>query len=89
MPSSKPFVITMGDINYLLDQMRDAIKIVRYDANGQPIYGYIDTAGASHELGLFGTFDPLAVTGSRGFRSTTARARPAASASRSASSTTW
>jgi hypothetical protein len=62
MPSSKPFVITMGDINYLLDQMRDAIKIVRYDANGQPIYGYIDTAGASHDLGLFGTFDPLAVT---------------------------
>ena len=62
MPSSKPFVITMGDINYLLDQIRDAIKIVRYDANGQPIYGYIDTVGASHELGLFGTFDPLAVT---------------------------
>jgi hypothetical protein len=62
MPSSKPFVITMGDVNYLLDQMRDAIKIVRFDANGQPIYGYVDTAGVSHELGLFGTFDPLAVT---------------------------
>src|SRR5882757_597648 len=62
MPSFKPFNITMGDINYLLDQMRDVIKIVRYDANGQPIYGYVDTAGASHELGLFGTFDPLTVT---------------------------
>jgi Ca2+-binding RTX toxin-like protein len=61
MPSSKPFFITMGDVNYLLDQMRDAIKVVRYDANGQPIYGYADTAGVSHELGLFGTFDPLAV----------------------------
>jgi Ca2+-binding RTX toxin-like protein len=62
MPSSKPFFITMGDINYLLDQMRDAIKIVRYDANGRPIYGYADTAGVSHELGLFGSFDPLAIT---------------------------
>jgi Ca2+-binding RTX toxin-like protein len=62
MPSSKPFVITLGDINYLLDQMRDAIKIQRYDANGQPVYGYVDTAGVSHELGLFGTFDPLTVT---------------------------
>jgi Ca2+-binding RTX toxin-like protein len=62
MPSFKPFVITMGDINYLLDQMRDAIKILRYDANGQPVYGYVDTAGASHELGLFGAFNPLAVT---------------------------
>ncbi|MCK1404900.1 peroxidase family protein [Bradyrhizobium sp. 76] len=62
MPSSKPFVITMGDVNYLLDQLRDAIKIVRFDANGQPIYGYVDSAGVSHDLGLFGTFDPLAVT---------------------------
>lgn len=62
MPSSKPFVITMGDVNYLLDQMRDAIKVLRYDANGRAVYGYVDTAGAAHELGLFGTFDPLAVT---------------------------
>jgi Ca2+-binding RTX toxin-like protein len=62
MPSFKPFDITLGDINFLLDQMRDAIEIVRYDANGQPVYGYADSAGTSHELGLFGTFDPLAVT---------------------------
>ncbi|MCS3744356.1 peroxidase family protein [Rhizobium sp. BK661] len=61
MPSVKPFEITLGDINYLLDQMRDAIFIVRFDAQGRPIYGYHDSAGVVHELGLFGTFDPLGI----------------------------
>lgn len=61
MPSVKPFEITLGDINYLLDQMRDAIFIVRSDAQGRPIYGYHDSAGVVHELGLFGTFDPLGI----------------------------
>jgi Ca2+-binding RTX toxin-like protein len=61
MPSVKPFDITPGDINYLLDQTRDAIFIVRFDAQGRPIYGYHDSAGVVHELGLLGSFDPLSV----------------------------
>ncbi|WP_172599275.1 peroxidase family protein [Rhizobium leguminosarum] len=61
MPSVKPFEITLGDINYLIDQMRDAIFVVRFDAQGRPIYGYHDSAGVVHELGLFGSFDPLSI----------------------------
>jgi Ca2+-binding RTX toxin-like protein len=62
MPSIKPFDITLSDINFLLDQMREAITILRYDSQGRPIYGYIDSAGVSHDLGLFGDFNPLNVT---------------------------
>ena len=61
MPSYKPFEITLSDLNYLLDQMRDAITIIRYDSDGAAVYGYVDSAGAQHELGLFGSFDPLSV----------------------------
>jgi Ca2+-binding RTX toxin-like protein len=62
MPSIKPFDITLSDINFLLDQMRQAITILHYDSQGRPIFGYVDSAGISHELGLFGTFDPLTIT---------------------------
>jgi Ca2+-binding RTX toxin-like protein len=62
MPSFKPFDITLGDINFLLDQMRDAIKVLGYDGEGRPIYGYTDSTGVNQTLGLFGTFDPLSVT---------------------------
>ncbi|MDB5562453.1 MAG: heme peroxidase, partial [Hyphomicrobiales bacterium] len=62
MPSTKSFDITLGDINYLLAQMRQAIFVVRYDIDGQPVYAYKDSAGFTHELGLFGKFDPLGIT---------------------------
>jgi Ca2+-binding RTX toxin-like protein len=62
MPSFKPFDITLGDLNFLLDQMRDAIKVIGYDGAGRPIYGYTDSTGVTQTLGLFGTFDPLNVT---------------------------
>src|SRR5882757_2370356 len=62
MPSIKPFDITLSDINFLLDQMRQAITILHYDSQGRPIFGYVDSAGVSHEQGLFGAFDPLSVT---------------------------
>ncbi|TPK85674.1 hypothetical protein FJ936_09035 [Mesorhizobium sp. B2-4-13] len=61
MPSIKPFDITLSDINFLLDQMRDAILITGYDASGQAIYGYTDAGGTTRTLGLFGTFDPLSI----------------------------
>jgi hypothetical protein len=61
MPSFKTFDITLGDINFLLDHMRDAIKVIGYDGEGRPIYGYTDSAGGTQTLGLFG-FDPLSVT---------------------------
>ncbi|TPK92269.1 hypothetical protein FJ934_20890 [Mesorhizobium sp. B2-4-12] len=61
MPSIKPFDITLSDINFLLDQMRDAIFITGYDASGQAIYGYTDAGGTTRTLGLFGTFDPLGI----------------------------
>ena len=68
MPSIKSFKITLGDVNFLLDQLRHTILVVRYDANGQPIYGYRDASvpGGYQELGLFGSFDPLAVNGPDG-----------------------
>jgi hypothetical protein len=62
MPSIKPIDVTLVDLNFLLDQMRVAIAILRYDSQGRPIYGYIDAAGVSHELGLFGDFNPQSVT---------------------------
>ncbi|MEA2817888.1 MAG: hypothetical protein QOI93_5770 [Rhodospirillaceae bacterium] len=62
MPSIKQFDITLSDINFLLDQMREVITIQNYDSQGRPIYGYIDSTGDSHVLGLFGTFDPLSIT---------------------------
>src|SRR5258706_13976988 len=68
MPSIKTFEITLGDINYLLEQLSHTILVVRYDASGRPIYGYRDGNEPTgyHELGLFGTFDPLSVTGPDG-----------------------
>ena len=61
MPSYKPFEITLGDINYLLDQMRAAIVILRYDGNGRAVFGYYNSIGGVVEMGLFGTFDPLTI----------------------------
>ena len=68
MPTIKQFNITLGDINFLLDQLRHTILVVGYDGEGQPIYGYRDPASATevHALGLFGTFDPLSVNGPDG-----------------------
>ena len=62
MPSVKTFDIVLSDINFLLDELNHTILIVRYDNLGHPIYGYRDASGL-HELGLFGSFNPLAVTG--------------------------
>ncbi|MEO8245394.1 MAG: hypothetical protein ABI832_24235, partial [bacterium] len=53
MPTYKSFDLTLGDISYLLDQMHDALRIMRYDLNGHPIYGYIDASGTPHDLGTF------------------------------------
>src|ERR1700750_2246828 len=69
MPSIKSFNITLGDINFLLDQLRHTIVVVRWDSTtGQPIYGYRDASSATgyHELGAFGSFDPLLVNGPDG-----------------------
>ena len=68
MPTIKQFNITLGDINFLLDQLRHTILVVGYNARGEAIYGYRDPASATgfHELGLFGSFDPLAVNGPDG-----------------------
>jgi Ca2+-binding RTX toxin-like protein len=68
MPSVKTFAITLGDINFLLDQLRHTILPVRYDSNGRAIYGYLDASAPTgyHELGLLGTFDPLLVNGPDG-----------------------
>jgi Ca2+-binding RTX toxin-like protein len=56
MPSSEPFHITLSDLNYLLDQMRDAIYVIEYDAEGHAIYGFRDSSGVVHKLGQFGQF---------------------------------
>lgn len=61
MASTNTFTYTLGDINFILDQLRTAIVVLKLTADGKPVYGYVDSAGVSHELGLFGTFDPLAV----------------------------
>ena len=68
MPTIKQFNITLGDINFLLDQLRHTIMVVGYNAKGEAIYGYRDPASATgfHELGLFGSFDPLTVNGPDG-----------------------
>lgn len=68
MPTIKTFNITLGDINYLLEQLSHTILVVRYDVQGRPIYGYRDASQPTgyFELGLFGTFDPLAVNGPDG-----------------------
>ena len=68
MPSVKPFEITLGDLNFLLEQLRHTIYVVRIDSSGNPVYGYRDSSQPSGyvELGLFGTFDPLAVNGPDG-----------------------
>ena len=62
MPTSKTFDITLGDINYLIDQLNHTVLIVGYDASGRPVYGYRDALG-QHTLGVFGSFNPLNVTG--------------------------
>lgn len=61
MPSIKPLDIALSDIDFPLEQMREAITILRHDSQGLPIYGYYDSLGASHELGGFGTFNPLSI----------------------------
>ena len=68
MPTIKQFNITLGDINFLLDQLRHTILVVGYDAKGEAIFGYRDPGSPTgfHELGLFGSFDPLAVNGPDG-----------------------
>jgi hypothetical protein len=62
MPSIKSFDITLGDINFLLEQLRHTIQVVGYDSEGRALYGFTDSSGVTHALGLFGAFDPLAVT---------------------------
>jgi hypothetical protein len=54
-----PFDITRSDIKLPRDQRREAIRILHCAAQGLPIDGYFDPAGASREPGLFGDFDPL------------------------------
>ena len=68
MPTTKEFYITLGDVNFLLDQLSHTILVVRYDSTGRPVYGYRDTSDPSgyHVLGLFGTFDPLQAVGPDG-----------------------
>ena len=68
MPTFKQFNITLNDINFLLDQLRHTILVVGYNGQGEPIYGYRDPTSATgyHELGLFGSFDPLSVNGPDG-----------------------
>ncbi|MHC5597266.1 MAG: hypothetical protein ACYTXC_15210 [Nostoc sp.] len=54
------FSIAPSDVKFLPRQVNAAnIKIIRYDGNGQPIYGYVDINNIVHELGLLGTFNPL------------------------------
>jgi Ca2+-binding RTX toxin-like protein len=54
------FSIAPSDLKFLRRQVNAAnIKIIRYDVNGQPIYGYVDINNIVHELGLLGTFNPL------------------------------
>lgn len=62
MPSVKTFDIALSDINFLLNQLNHTILVLRYDGTGKAVYGYRDALGL-HELGLFGTFNPLAVQG--------------------------
>ncbi|MEH2382415.1 MAG: peroxidase family protein [Nostoc sp.] len=54
------FSIAPSDVKFLRRQVNAAnIKIIRYDQNGQPIYGYVDINNIVRELGLLGTFNPL------------------------------
>jgi hypothetical protein len=54
------FTLNFDDLYFLRRQVNAAnIKIVRYDINGQPIYGYVDINNFVRELGLLGTFNPL------------------------------
>ena len=57
MPTIKSFDITLSDINFLLDQMRNAIIIVDYvwtgDPDypahaGEPVYGFADRQEHAH-----------------------------------------
>ncbi len=61
MPSYKTFEINLSDINFLLDQIRHTIFVTGYDGQGRPLYGYTDADGSTVTLGLFGSFDPLAL----------------------------
>jgi hypothetical protein len=68
MPTTKLFDITLGDINFLLDQMSHTIVVVGYDSTGQALYGYRDANAPTgyQTLGPFGSFDPLLVNGPDG-----------------------
>ncbi|MDB5364917.1 MAG: heme peroxidase [Rhodospirillales bacterium] len=62
MTVAKAFLINLGDLNYLQQQVTfPTIKSIRYDANGHVIYGYVDADGTTHELGEMGTFNPLEI----------------------------
>jgi Ca2+-binding RTX toxin-like protein len=54
------FTLNFDDLKFLNRQVSAAnLKIVRYDINGQPIYGYVDRNNVTHELGRVGEFNPL------------------------------
>ena len=46
--SIKEFYLNAADIQFLYEQATfPTIKVVGYDASGNPIYGYVDSAGAT------------------------------------------
>jgi len=56
----KEFTISTSDLPFLLQQVSAAtIRLVKYDSDGLPVYGYMDSDGMIHALGLPGSFDPL------------------------------
>ena len=58
----KPFLIDLADVAFILYQVTfPTIKIIRYDASGAAIFGYVDKSGNTHELGPIGAFDPTLV----------------------------
>ena len=59
-PTLKNFVITANDILFINDQANvPIVRVVRYETDGTPIYGYLDpdVAIGTVELGKLGTFD--------------------------------
>jgi Ca2+-binding RTX toxin-like protein len=57
----KHFDVSLGDLGFLMGQVSfSTIKLVRYDSSGNAIYGYVNEAGVTIELGQEGNFDPLA-----------------------------
>ena len=60
--SIKEFYLNAADIQFLYEQATfPTLKVVGYDASGNPIYGYVDSTGTTHPLGAEGTFDPTTV----------------------------